>query len=163
MSPDSSPIIEIFSIKLSLSELIGILVLLTGILGTIFGYIRRKKENKPEIIKIVSSINGSKVTITIFNKSKRPIKVEKLYLRKHKFLFVWSSQIVVDNQRVPENAYVTIFPNESRSSSYFPPDTVWFSRYKIYAKTSGGTCSILYEPKKVEGLSPQLLSQHKSQ
>jgi hypothetical protein len=34
----------------------------------------------------------------------------------------------------------------------FPTDTFYLSLYKIYAKTSGGICSAIYNPAKIKGL-----------
>lgn len=160
MISDSSTIIKIFGLEFSLETLLATLTFLGLLISGLYKFLQSRTKYKPEIIDIIASHNGSKVVLTIKNNSDKTIKVEKLFIKVHKLLFLWLSTILVDNPHIPSNAYVFIPPNESRESSVYPPDAFYLSTYKIYAKTEAGTCSIIYDPAKVKGLKIRIKIEH---
>lgn len=142
------------------SILIALGILFTAI--TVYIQIRSYLRKKPKVVRLITSTNGSKVVLSVINQSNTAIKVESVIIRAIKFLFVKSFAIKVELQK-KNDTNIVIPPTLEASDNiiFHPPESLYFSKYKIYIKTSGGNCSAIYYPDSIPGLSKNLVAQHK--
>ena len=135
-------------------------------LATIFGFILSRHKylkSKPRIVRFITSINGSKVVLAVINVSNTTITVDSVFIRKIYFWFFKSSPIKVDLRRENDRDIIIPPTNEEKDNIIFrPPEDVYFSKYKIYIKTSGQNCSKIYDPDTVDGISKSLVDQDKA-
>ncbi|MDP2303472.1 MAG: hypothetical protein Q8N03_13730 [Ignavibacteria bacterium] len=158
MTPDSSALSNLISP--SIMEILTFFVVVFTFI-TAYITIKKFKQTKPKIARLITSANGSKVVLSVINPSNITIKVDSVYIKKYLFLFVKSSKIDVVLHK-KNDADIVIPPSILAEDNiiFSPPDSVYFSKYKVYIDTSVGSCTKIYDPNSVVGLSRDLFVQH---
>ena len=160
MTPDS------LTSSNSISPIIKDSLIILAALSTIFVGIlawRKLIITKPKIVRLITSSNGSKVVLSVVNTSNNTITVKSVSIREIYFWFFKSSSITVD-LRLDKDKNIVIPPNAGPTDNiiFRPPENVYYSKYVIKIKTSGGNCSTTYDPNSVVGLSANLIAQDKA-
>lgn len=156
-----STITQSHNITISLESFLTALVVLFMAI-TAYIQVRSYLQRKPKVARLITSTNGSKVVLAVINQASTAIKVESVFIRTYKFLFFTSSPIKVELQKKNDTNIVISPTIEAIDNIIFrPPESVYFLKYKICIKTSGGNCSKIYDPDSVSGISRNLVDQHK--